>query len=202
MLLNAAPGGSVAYDLDSADLRARRTIASSHKDGKDFAVDLHADLCDDCCLTTVNAADPWLAPTTRLVSLEVSAYQPSLGLFVSSRLATWISATGGFRNFVDSRVFRLNTNRFQPSPVFEVVILLFILVQSLSIYAEHSSVTSVRQLLDQPWVMLELTTILVFIAAFVLDTAQLAKMQEVNATGLRFTFVVMCVRPCATVCCS
>ncbi len=73
----------------------------------------------------------------------------------------------------------MNTNRFQPSIAFEVIILLFLTVQTYIVYRENSNVGSLRAFLNQPWIALELSTLLLFIVVFILDISLLLRVQQV-----------------------
>jgi hypothetical protein len=94
-----------------------------------------------------------------------------------------------------ARVVRLNTNRFHPSIAFEVVILLFLIVQTYIVYRENSNVGSFRAFLNQPWIALELTTLGLFVIVFVLDIRLLLKVQKVHCPGISPVMVLDCAAP-------
>ena len=130
-----------------------------------------------------------------MISVEVNAYSPSLDLFVTTRTATWFTATGGPRNFVDTRVNRLNTARFQPSIAFEVVVAVYCILQSIVLYMEYVKIGSLRQFLNQPWVAMEICNVLLFAAVFIVDIVNLVKVEAVSALFSVTAF------PAFTLCC-
>jgi hypothetical protein len=113
--------------------------------------------------------------------VEISAYLPSLDIFVPVRIASWYSITGAVRNFVDCHTIRINTGRFQPSIAFEIVVLAFLIVQAFVIARENSNVTSLKQFLSQPWMGLEIATICIFIVILGLDIALNVAVSKVGA---------------------
>ncbi len=56
-----------------------------------------------------------LTPSTRVVTVEISAFNPSLAFFCALRVSTVFAVDGGVKHAVAAFVFPLFTDRFQPS---------------------------------------------------------------------------------------
>ncbi len=97
--------GSVrTVDLDSANVTQRRAVTAANR-------------------------DTWVTPLTRVLTVEVSAFNPSLSLFCAVRVATVFGMDGGTTHVVAAHVFPLFTDRFQPSVAFEVVVAVVVVTQ-------------------------------------------------------------------------
>jgi ankyrin repeat protein len=146
------------FDLDCADVLRRRALVDAHRE---------------------QTADSWVSDEVNSLSIEFVLYNPSFNIFGAVRLFVHFPDFGGVYTTVISRCVKLYNGRFQPSLIFEGVLVGQVMLQAALLYRQARR-AGLRKWLRNGWNVYEVLTWALFLGILLFDIASLMAVRRLH----------------------